>query len=345
MDDQIQDGQEQGARRSFQQFPQRSTASVNWRSKDDTPRADPQPRAQGQRAQLGDRQQSDANSTRLYVGNLLYTASKDDIANFFAEHGFTTTNISMTIDPETGRNPSYCFCDFGSADEANNAMNQLNGQEVMGRNVRINPEQRRQQGEGSGLGGQQRQSYGERSYGQQSQGGYQSRFNNTNSGATFNNAVTQSTEGPSKRLYIGNLPDITAEAESTIQSLLQQIGLEISNVSKLIAPHESKREMPGDHYYLFVDLARPEDADSAIEQLNNQPVDLRGDGNVSTLRVNKAREQSRENRPKREYVPRAEGQSNYQQREGGYQQREGGYGQRREGGNRGWRGGPAEETA
>lgn len=42
------------------------------------------------------------------------------------------------------------------------------------------------------------------------------------------------------------------------------------NVSKLFAPHPAKRFDPGDHYYLFVDLASEEEAQQAMDSLNGQ---------------------------------------------------------------------------
>lgn len=58
----------------------------------------------------------------------------------------------------------------------------------------------------------------------------------------------------------------------------------------MIAPHESKASEPGDHFYCFVELARPEDVEVAIESLNQKPSPYAAEG---TLRVNKAKEQTR----------------------------------------------------
>lgn len=69
----------------------------------------------------------------------------------------------MSIDPATGRNPSYCFVDFDSADEAGRAMGELNGVELLGRGVRINLGVARQGGGGAAGGTPQGKSgYGER---------------------------------------------------------------------------------------------------------------------------------------------------------------------------------------
>jgi len=129
-------------RRPYQSF--RSAASNNWRNKDDSPRAErPQYQKRDQRQSGGQpgatSLPSAAEGTRLYVGNLLYSAKADDVEALFTENGFTVASVSISTDPFSGRNPSYCFVDLGSPDEATRAMNELNGKEVLGRAVRINP--------------------------------------------------------------------------------------------------------------------------------------------------------------------------------------------------------------
>lgn len=141
-------------------------------------------------------------------------------------------------------------------------------------------------------------------------------------------------------------------AEAAITDLFTPLGVEVTSVSKLIAPHESKKDQPGDHHYLFVEVAKAEDIETVIQALDGKPSGLGGDG---TLRVNKAREQQ----PKTGYGQRREGyqpREGYQQREGyqpreGYQQREGhqpreGYQSRRTEGARDWRrGNDGQENA
>lgn len=133
----------------------RSAASNNWRVKDDAPRVEHQPpRARYNRSQNDPRQHSQSQShssisaqqandeaagTRLYVGNLLYTAQRTDIEELFTSHGFNVVGVSISTDPFTGRNPSYCFVDVDSADEAQRAIAELNGTDVLGRAVRVSP--------------------------------------------------------------------------------------------------------------------------------------------------------------------------------------------------------------
>lgn len=64
---------------------------------------------------------------RIYVGNLLYSAQPSDITWHFTEAGYTISNISVSMDSLTGRNPSYCFVGLESRDAAEDAMQSLNG--------------------------------------------------------------------------------------------------------------------------------------------------------------------------------------------------------------------------
>lgn len=319
-DEILQEGQDRTSRRKYQQFPQRSVASNNWRTKDETPRADPQPRrANRQSGSFGTPRQDpelgqsrDANETRLYVGNLLYSAQRDDIAQFFSDNGFNILNLSMSIDPMTGRNPSYCFADFESPEEASRAMSELNGKDILGRAVRINPGvTKRYDGQGPS-GGLRTNSYGRGWKTDPPQGkkpriivlrssetdweadNYKPTFDrwNRNDAPSHWNTKGESHEnqGPSKRLYVGNLPRMEPQSavDAAIQGLFDPLGIEITAVSKIISPHESKKDLAGDHYFLFVDLARAEDADIAIEALDGKPTSWSGDNG---LRVNRAREQ------------------------------------------------------
>ncbi|KLJ07232.1 hypothetical protein EMPG_17280 [Blastomyces silverae] len=78
---------------------------------------------------------------RLYVGNMPYMAKKKDVEALFTE-GETVYNverIDISIDPFTGRNPSYCFVELESKPQADLAMVELNGKDMLGRPVKIKP--------------------------------------------------------------------------------------------------------------------------------------------------------------------------------------------------------------
>lgn len=163
-----------GTPRQQQHF--RSAASTNWRVRDDSPRVEQQQPTTKTRYnnRSNDNNASPAAEeatagTRLYVGNLLYTAQKADIESLFGERGFNVTNVNISTDPFTGRNPSYCFVDLDSAEEAQRAIAELNGVDVLGRALKVSPGVARR-GPGSGQGQGQGQS---RSESQGAQGGGQ----------------------------------------------------------------------------------------------------------------------------------------------------------------------------
>lgn len=171
---------------------------------------------------------------------------------------------------------------------------------------------------------------------------------NRNDNSTYHSTVTTSQDTSSqpqssaKRLYIGNLPLISPQSsiEEAIQSLFSPLGIEIATISKLISPHESKKDLPGDHHYLFVDLVKGEDAEIAIEALD-------GPGKIEAewigregLKVNRARENDRRRQDRGGWQGRGgeREEGRFQPREGGYQQREGGgFQSRRTEGFKDWR--------
>ena len=125
----------------------RSQLSNNWRNRHGIPNPDPLIRRQTQRPSQQEGRHDDRYEeivaskkldSRVYVGNLLYTVQREDVAALFASNGFKVQGMSMSIDPFTGRNPSYAFVDLSSGDEANEAIQTLNGRELFGRPVRVN---------------------------------------------------------------------------------------------------------------------------------------------------------------------------------------------------------------
>lgn len=76
------------------------------------------------------------SDTRVYVGNLAYSVQPDTIKQLLADNGFPNAEVLMSIDPFSGRNPSYCFVDFEDAEEAKKAIEILNGIELVRRPIK-----------------------------------------------------------------------------------------------------------------------------------------------------------------------------------------------------------------
>ncbi len=86
--------------------------------------------------------------TKLYVGNLPFTATEDSVRALFAPHG-TVEKLSLISDRDSGRPRGFGFVEMSNAD-ASRAMQALNGQDFGGRELKINEAQDRAGGGGRG---------------------------------------------------------------------------------------------------------------------------------------------------------------------------------------------------
>jgi cold-inducible RNA-binding protein len=91
-------------------------------------------------------------SMKLYVGNLSFQTSSDDLQQLFAQAG-TVESASVVEDRETGRSRGFGFVEMSSSDEGNAAIQQFNGKEVNGRNLNVNEARPREDRGGRGGGG------------------------------------------------------------------------------------------------------------------------------------------------------------------------------------------------
>src|SRR3954449_7564471 len=96
--------------------------------------------------------------SKLYVGNLPYTATSTDLEQLFGQHG-AVQSAEVISDRETGRSKGFGFVQMGSDDEAQAAIAALNGQDFGGRNLTVNEAKPREERSRSGGGGG-RDSYG-----------------------------------------------------------------------------------------------------------------------------------------------------------------------------------------
>jgi RNA recognition motif-containing protein len=84
--------------------------------------------------------------TKLYVGNLPFTATEDAVRTLFAAHG-AVEKVSLIADRDTGRPRGFGFVEMSNAD-ASRAMQALNGREYDGRALKINEAQDKPRGSG-----------------------------------------------------------------------------------------------------------------------------------------------------------------------------------------------------
>ena len=90
---------------------------------------------------------------RLYVGNLSFNTSKQSVEALFAEVG-EVNDVHIAVDRDSGQPRGFGFVTMGSAQDAQKAIQTLNGALVDGRALRVNEaEERQQRGGGGGYGG------------------------------------------------------------------------------------------------------------------------------------------------------------------------------------------------
>ncbi len=89
---------------------------------------------------------------KLYVGNLPFTTTEDELRSVFAQHG-TVESVAVITDRETGRARGFAFVEMADANAAQAAMRSVDGTELGGRTLRVNEAQERSRGGGGGGGG------------------------------------------------------------------------------------------------------------------------------------------------------------------------------------------------
>jgi cold-inducible RNA-binding protein len=91
-------------------------------------------------------------SMKLYVGNLSFNTSNEDLQNLFAGAG-TVESASVVEDRETGRSRGFGFVEMSSREEGAAAIQQFNGREIGGRALNVNEAKPREDRGGGGGGG------------------------------------------------------------------------------------------------------------------------------------------------------------------------------------------------
>ncbi len=98
-------------------------------------------------------------SNKLFVGNLSFNTTENDLNDAFAAFG-TVTETNLMMDRETGRPRGFGFVTMSSADEAQKAIDGLNGKDFDGRALTVNVAKPREERTGGGGGGGGRREYG-----------------------------------------------------------------------------------------------------------------------------------------------------------------------------------------
>ncbi|RMF38636.1 MAG: RNA-binding protein [Planctomycetota bacterium] len=102
--------------------------------------------------------------TNIYVGNLSFRATEDDLRDEFSQHG-EVSSVNIITDRETGRSRGFAFVEMPNADEAQAAIEATNGKEIAGRGVTVNEARpRTDRPRGGGGGGRYGDRGGNRGY-------------------------------------------------------------------------------------------------------------------------------------------------------------------------------------
>jgi len=91
-------------------------------------------------------------ATRLFVGNLPYSTTENDLQDHFGQAG-AVTSVNVMQDRVTGRSRGFAFVDMSTQDEANKAVETFHGKEFQGRALTVNEARPREERPGGGGGG------------------------------------------------------------------------------------------------------------------------------------------------------------------------------------------------
>lgn len=84
-------------------------------------------------------------STNLFVGNLSFRMTEDELQSLFSNYG-QVSSVRIIKDRDSGLSKGFGFVEMSDSTEANSAIEQLNGHEVLGRSLRVNEAQAKPEG-------------------------------------------------------------------------------------------------------------------------------------------------------------------------------------------------------
>ncbi len=91
--------------------------------------------------------------SRLYVGNLPFSADESSVRELFAQDGGEVTEVKLIRDRDCGRPRGFGFVEMGNSEHADTAISALNGYSMDGRELTVNEAKERTSGGGGGGGG------------------------------------------------------------------------------------------------------------------------------------------------------------------------------------------------
>lgn len=196
----------------------------------------------------------------------------------------------MSIDAFTGRNPSYCFVDLQTEEDAKLAMQSMQGQLIRGRPVKINDSTERdlkshlEPGKVYSVGRRMTEVPAPKS----AKGTAVLKRLNDHRYSTDARPHWTIPALENRRLYVGGLPQIPTQYALNAEMTVLFENFDVQAVSKLSWPQSSKQvEKTGFDFYAFVDLATSEEAADAVGQLNGKPTPYGGAYRISFAKRNR----------------------------------------------------------
>jgi len=95
--------------------------------------------------------------SKLYVGNLPYSATEDELRNLFSQAG-TVTSVAVIKDRDTGQSKGFAFVEMQNQVEAEKAISMFNGHSMGQRELKVSMARPREERGGGGYGGGGRRS-------------------------------------------------------------------------------------------------------------------------------------------------------------------------------------------
>jgi RNA recognition motif-containing protein len=97
--------------------------------------------------------------TKLYIGNLPYSTTDDELRNLFSQAG-TVVSATVIMERETGRSKGFAFVEMSNQSEAEKAIQMFNGYSLGNRELRVNIARPREERAPGGFGGGRRGGFG-----------------------------------------------------------------------------------------------------------------------------------------------------------------------------------------
>ncbi|KAF7872216.1 hypothetical protein EAF04_003141 [Stromatinia cepivora] len=220
--------------------------------------------------------QAIAEGRRVYLGNLLYTTTPDDINAFLAKNNITSvTNVHVSIDPFTGRCPGYCFIEFSEKKIADDAMEMLEGLLMFGRPVKCRPCQPKGNVRRGGPVQGPRDENSSPSYnrwGNWGESGARDTQHDRLSGQSGPNDAMRhfqvsKAQEEGRQLHVGGLPRMLDQSENEleIRSIFKDFA--IDGVSKRVSPRDNNLDDQRRNF-CFVDFTSREEAQAAMKAID-----------------------------------------------------------------------------